>query len=294
MSEAKAPIWMGIANAWECDEMGHMNVRFYLAKAGDAVALLLADLGVGAASWQTNVQHIRYHRESHAGTPLKIYGQVVGVTATTLDVALRIVSAPDDRLRATLLASLTADAPWPDDFRAGCEAVIAPVPEDAAPRGLPVAAPYPNPTLDIADAAGLAEVGRLIVGRDQVDAEGYMNPHEVVSVISDSVIHLMCRITPARGAAGVTAGVGGAALEQRILHRARARAGDHVTLRSGVIEAGAKTMRFVHWLFNLRTGEAIATVEVVAVAFDLTARRAIAVDDATRARIADLAVAVYA
>ena len=26
-------VWRGGVNTWECDEMGHMNVRFYLAKA---------------------------------------------------------------------------------------------------------------------------------------------------------------------------------------------------------------------------------------------------------------------
>ena len=30
-------LWRGVANAWECDELGHLNVRFYLAKAAEAV-----------------------------------------------------------------------------------------------------------------------------------------------------------------------------------------------------------------------------------------------------------------
>lgn len=27
------PLWSGIPNTWDCDEMGHMNVRVYVEKA---------------------------------------------------------------------------------------------------------------------------------------------------------------------------------------------------------------------------------------------------------------------
>ena len=38
-----ATLWQGTANAWECDEMGHMNVRFYAAKVEEALDGLLID-----------------------------------------------------------------------------------------------------------------------------------------------------------------------------------------------------------------------------------------------------------
>ena len=40
-------LWRGNANAWECDEMGHLNVKSYLAKAMQAVARLIEDAGLG-------------------------------------------------------------------------------------------------------------------------------------------------------------------------------------------------------------------------------------------------------
>ena len=30
-------LWRGNANTWECDELGHLNVRFYMAKAQEAL-----------------------------------------------------------------------------------------------------------------------------------------------------------------------------------------------------------------------------------------------------------------
>ena len=112
-------------------------------------------------------------------------------------------------------------------------------------------------------------------------------PHQVVALISDGVAHLMMSLTPDRG---TQAGVGGAALEQRIIHRAPARLGDQITIRSGVMEAGEKTMRFCHWVLNRQTGEAVATCEVVAVAFDLAARKALALPAETRNQIGKMAV----
>ena len=39
-------LWRGNANTWECDELGHLNVRFYMAKAQEALAGLADQLGM--------------------------------------------------------------------------------------------------------------------------------------------------------------------------------------------------------------------------------------------------------
>ena len=39
-------VWRGAVQAWECDEMGHMNVRFHLAKAMQGLAGAAAALGM--------------------------------------------------------------------------------------------------------------------------------------------------------------------------------------------------------------------------------------------------------
>ncbi len=270
-------LWMGIANAWECDEMGHMNVRHYLAKAEDALTLLLTDR---AASPRTvRRQHVRYHRETRAGTPLLIRGGVLAGTIAPR-IYTEFVSPHDDVLRASIVMELDGAA-LPGEPIA--------LPLHGAPRGLPETAPRAEATLAQADEAGLREIYRGVIRRDQVDEAGLLRPHQIVALISDGVAHLMMAITPSRGTA---AGVGGAALEQRIIHRAPARLGDQLTIRSGVMDAGEKTMRFCHWLLNRQTGEAVATCEVVAVAFDLQARKALALPEDTRARIRQMAVGV--
>ncbi len=259
--------------------MGHMNVRHYLAKAEDALAILLAAHGVAARPPVT--QHIRYHRETRAGTPLLIRGGFLCAGAAP-SAYFEFVSPADGVIRATLIADLAAGP--------AIEAACIDLPAHGAPRGLSAAPAAGGASLTGADAAGLTEIYRGIVRAEQLDGDGVLRPHQVIGMISDGVAHLMMRITPGRGQGPLDGGIGGAALEQRLHFFALPLLGDIVTVRSGVISAGDKTMRFVHWLLDARSGAVCATCEVVAVAFDLTARRAVPVSPEVRARIAAMAV----
>jgi acyl-CoA thioester hydrolase len=282
MSELQT-LWLGTANAWECDEMGHMNVRYYLAKAEDALACLVRDRGV-AGDVTVAAQHIRYHRETRAGTPLAIRGGVLEGGPGT-QAYFEFVSPFDRVVRATLITTLAAALP------PGPRVAL---PAHGAPRGLPDGNARQTATLAEADAAGLREIFRGVIRREQLDEAGMLRPHQVIGMVSDGVAHLMMDITPERGLRAREGGLGGAALEQRIIFRAPARLGDQITIRSGIMSAQEKTIRYCHWLLNRHTGEAVATCEVVAVAFDLSARKAVALPAEARARIASIAVGVGA
>ena len=41
-----AELWRGGVTPWQCDEMGHMNVRLYLAAANEGLTNLAAMLGM--------------------------------------------------------------------------------------------------------------------------------------------------------------------------------------------------------------------------------------------------------
>ena len=49
MADENVEVWSGGVNTWECDEMGHMNVRFWVAKAQEGLAGLAAQLGMPRA-----------------------------------------------------------------------------------------------------------------------------------------------------------------------------------------------------------------------------------------------------
>ncbi|MDX5365767.1 MAG: thioesterase, partial [Alphaproteobacteria bacterium] len=64
----------GTVNTWECDEVGHMNVQFYVARASDAAFYLRHALGLSPSHVKVErramvaiEEHIRFHRELRAG-----------------------------------------------------------------------------------------------------------------------------------------------------------------------------------------------------------------------------------
>ncbi|MEL6377746.1 MAG: thioesterase family protein, partial [Pseudomonadota bacterium] len=78
------PLWRGIPNTWDCDEMGHMNVRVYVEKAMEGLGTFAGAIHMPRAfhanalsTLVPSEHHIRYIREAHAGAPLTMTGCVL-------------------------------------------------------------------------------------------------------------------------------------------------------------------------------------------------------------------------
>ena len=91
-------VWRGGVDAWECDEMGHMNVRFYLARAYEGLAGLAAALGMpdafsphAEATLQIREHHVRFLREAHVGAPLHMTAGVVELGESDVVVVQMLV-----------------------------------------------------------------------------------------------------------------------------------------------------------------------------------------------------------
>ena len=290
-------VWRGSANTWECDEMGHMNVRFYLAKAGDALSVLAYQLGLGPANADGLIlaavdQHVRYQREVRAGTPLSAYAAITNVTADHLQVYLEIRRSIDHTISASFLTDLICvraldreRQALPDAVIEAAKARMTNLPEHGAPKGLDLHSPRDGVDLESAKALGLAEIYLGSVQQAQVDAHGFMLPYHFTGFISDGVSNFFTASSPERARARAEGKVGGAALEYRFVYRKPARIGDIVTVRSGYMGATDKVQKFCHWILDLCTGDALATCEVVAVMFDLVARKIIPLPDDVRAEI---------
>ena len=76
---------------WECDQMGHMNVQFYVEKASDALSALASRFGLGPRKLRDTAQilepvdqHIRFLRELRPGTPYFLRGGVVAAETLSL------------------------------------------------------------------------------------------------------------------------------------------------------------------------------------------------------------------
>lgn len=62
-------LWRGNANAWECDELGHMNVRFYLAKAMEALGNLADKAGLNGVYLQDATATLIPRRSTSSFSP---------------------------------------------------------------------------------------------------------------------------------------------------------------------------------------------------------------------------------
>jgi acyl-CoA thioester hydrolase len=283
-------------NTWECDMMGHLNVRYYFVRAREGLALLALTLGLtpsklraGGLTLSALDQHVRFHREMRPGTAYGVSAGVLEASTDSLRVyeEIRLVGKPNEVATTITSDVVLVDAatqrrlPWPADAlaRAHALALATELPEYGAPRGIAREASRTPPLHEEARTRGLigAYLGPVVV--DDCDAHGVMLESAFMARVSDGVPHFFYAIRDGERPSGA----GGAALEYRFVFHERPRLGDIIEMRTGLVDVGRKAMRFCHFIFNLETGRCAAASEAVAVSFDLKARKAIEIDPDTRA-----------
>lgn len=292
---ADVEVWRGGVANWECDQMGHLNVGFYVAKSMEALAGVAAELGMPAAfapaaeaTLVVREQHIRFIREARPGAPLTITAGVVEMGEADARILLLMHHQSGDLAASfqTLVAHSTAREgrpfPWPDRIRARAEALAVEVPEKAAPRSIGLAPVQTQASLARADALGLVPTGRRVVDVADCDAFGRMRTEMFMHRLSDGIPHFFAGRRP--GAVDPERKVGGAALEYRLIHHAWPRAGDRLELRSGSAGGDPRFRRLVHWLLDPDTGRPWGSAEAIAVSFDLETRKLITLSDEEFAR----------
>ena len=279
-------IWRGGVNTWECDEMGHMNVRFYVARAMEGLAGLALRLGLpeafstaATATVMVREHHIRFLKEAHAGAPLHMTGGLVSLgedTALILQVLIHTRTGEPCATFLTHIAHVSREGrafAWPARTRAAAETLKVEIPPFATPRSISADPITPTASMARADEIGLGCAGRGCVRAQEVDAFGRMAPEQFIGRVSDGVSGLLAPVRKAvLDALSVQPKrIGGAVLEYRLIYLDWPHVGDHVELRSGLQGFDDKTQRMNHWLLDPVSGRAWGTSEAVAVNLDLDA-----------------------
>ncbi len=303
-----ALLYQGCANAWECDEMGHLNVRFHVARAVQGLAALSAEMGMaqafGAAANATIAPldiHVRFLREARPGAPLKMRGGLLDTAETEASAYLELRhadGAPSSTFRVRLahIEPRTRRAfPWSSASRRAFPGLACALPAHGAPRSIDLDHSPSDVDMARADALALPIIGRSIVQPHECDAFGLAHADAFITRVSDAVPWLLAdwRVEGAQMAAakdGVQRAPGGAAVEFRVLIKSWPRAGDHVLVRSAIAEVMEKANRIVHWLIDPVSGAPWARVEAIAISFDLITRKAYAPSPEMRAALAKRAI----
>lgn len=287
--------------SWEIDQMGHMNVQFYVQRASDGLAALAVRLGLGpqrarqmGVYWHTRDMHVRFLRERRVGAAFFVRAGILAAQPEGLRVYLEMVGT----VSGTVAAAFTLEVELRDEAsgkpRAFDDAVVQSArrlqverPTHGQARGVSDGPPGAALTLADAEAMDMFTTYQACILPSQCDPRGLLSLQQYMAIVSNAVPNLLAR---ARTERAEDAQAGGAALEYRYILRRYPRAGDTVTVRTGLKAIGAKTYSWCHWLFDLETGEALASAEAIGVALDLKSRKAIAIPDAMRARLETLIV----
>ena len=295
-------IWRGGVNTWDCDEMGHMNVRHYVVRAQEGLIGLAAELGLpqaftphANATLLVKEHHIRFLREAHAGAPLAMLGGVIEMGETDARVLQLLIHPASGELAATFQTTVVHATPrdgqpfpWPRIARERAETLKIEIPEKAQARSLDLSPFAPTASLPRAEQLGLTRIGLGGLLPSDCDVFGRMRAEQFIGRVSDGIgafIHPF-RDVVVEHAERKPARTGGAVLEYRIADLAWPRAGDRVEIRSGLIGTDTRTMRVVHWMLDPATGQRWGTSEAVAITFDLDARKIVPISDAARKALA--------
>jgi len=293
-------VWRGGVNTWECDEMGHLNVRFYVVRALEGLVGLASALGMprafsatAGATLMIREQHIRFLREAMAGAALHMRGWVVdmGETEARLVQVLYHASGEPAASFQTVVSHVTPHDgrafAWTDEARGRAASLTAPIPDFAAARSVDLGPVECQASLARADAFGLAHISSGAVLTRDCDVFGRMSAEHFIGRVSDGIPRLagLSREVVVAAAAERPARVGGAVLEYRLIHLGWPRAGDRIEIRSGLAGVDARTQRLVHWMVDPDLGRVWGAAEAVTVTLDLDKRKIVPVAPAAQAEL---------
>jgi acyl-CoA thioester hydrolase len=294
-----APLYQGSVNTWECDDGGHLNIRFHFERAFIGLAHMARALelprafkeGAGSTLLAQEV-HARFIKEARPGAPLVMHGGVVDISESEATLCLDMRhhdGAPGTaftfKVRHVETRGLRS-FPWSARTKAAAKRFKCKLPDHAKPRSIDTDAAPAGVSLANASALGATRIGGSIVYPDQCDALGRLRGEHFPGRISDSAPNLLAPWRQAAASDGVQPA--GAVVESRLIIRRFPRAGELIEIHSGIAEIGEKTLRIVHWIVDPETGAAWASMEAVALTFDVNTRKALTPNVAARERVAKL------
>lgn len=280
----------------EIDELGHMNVRFYLAKAVAGARSLAGELGIEphlASHPELRFDLVdaftRHYREQLEGAELVVRGGVLDATDRTLTLYLELVNTRDGETGATFIQTYAlrdrdqrTRAAFPSEIIESSLRRKVAVPDHGKPRTLDLSSVIPEAALGRCRERDLSIRPARTIRPDECDAEGRFHAWRYQDLLwgLDSVEQQLADIPLFKTEDGGT--FGWATLESRGVIVAPPRVGDRIQSFGAELIEAPKISHRNQWSFNLDTGELLCASAVVNLAFDIGKRRATTIPPAVR------------
>jgi acyl-CoA thioesterase FadM len=265
--------YRGVVAAWECDAFAHLTIAYYFARLEDASVAVLDDVPGGDAS-RTGGLYVRLMKEFRAADLMHVMSAPIALEPSdsggeTLTIGHKIFDSASGELTTTT-EQRVALAELSSKDRAALAGRIAAW--DGPPREA-----RPAPT----DDTGFVPSGQRVVQPWEIGNDGELSWQHLIHHFSGAGLHA-CR------AAGMTPKYlrdnrrGYSTFELDVTIDALPHAGDRIAVRSGIMQVGKSSIRFLHRMIDARTGKRLASMGQFGVHFDLEARRPAPLPDALR------------
>ena len=269
--------------------MGHLNVRFYVAHATEALTGLAAALAMTRAftphatsTLIVREHHIRFLKEARVGDPLHLTVGLVDLDetgATILQQLFHSLSGERSAVVQTRVAHVRAKDGqafgWPASARALARDLMMAIPSGCEARSLVPGAPAEAATLRRAEELGLVRYSAGAFTPRDCDVFGRVGAAELAGRLGDGGAQAVGAIRDAIGPPADGAGpMGMAVVEYRLVYRRWPGAGDRFDTRWWFKAAEPRRLRQSHWMLDPETGEPWAEAHAVLVPFDLERRKA--------------------
>jgi acyl-CoA thioester hydrolase len=277
----------------EIDELGHMNVRFYLAKALAASDALAARVGLSrercealGAVLELRDVYTRHRAEQMQGAKLEVRGGVLDVRSDGLRLYHELVNPERGELAASFVHAFSlrdqatrAERALPEHVAEQAGAVRVEWPEHGRSRSIDLDTEPPRVALSLLRERDLAmRVERTVEARE-CDAEGHY--------LAAGYQELFWGGEPVEERKSASwlvdleggGKMGWATLESRGLLYDLPRVGTRIQSFGAEVALSKKISFRHHWVFDVDREALLATSTIVNLAFDIGARRAIEIPD---------------
>ena len=272
----------------EIDELGHLSVPFYEARALAGSRKLVASCGLDLDALPDQRLELtlvdafsRNLREQFLGASLHVQGGALARNAYRIKLYQQIVNTESEDVAAVYAQTFELQSvqtretvPFPESVLEALNAARIEWPEHGQPRSLNLeTAPYPLP-LEEAQRLGLAARPPRKIELDECNEEGFLESARFQHLpysgpgSEDPTLQWVFELKDGTR-------VGLADLETRNALLALPRHGDRIQVFSAEVALARRTLQRNHWVFNLDSQALLSAGSVVMACLDLDARKAL-------------------
>lgn len=276
------PSYRGAVEAWECDQMDHMNVQFYSEKASaalshlfNAVKLSPSRIRAEAKSLRYKNLRIQYKAELRGGALMEAVSGIREVSQDRLKGFTNIYNVITGQLSCNQEFELIYQ-----DLESGERLQLPADVIDAATELLdPHEGEYqPSPIKTVIIPTKpldhMFETNRSAVDVWECDAFGNIETRHIVARFSDAASHIMAHVGIDRQTFK-DRNLGSAALDYYMEFNKPIKRSTSLVLKSGLLDRQEKIFAFGHQLIDCDTGDVMNNTTVLGCYFDMTARKSV-------------------